>query len=98
MKWTLMLKRFVTSKRVVIGAYLSLGAFLLAHTVNAFVAQSLFVPEILPPPLPSKDIPPLNSMSPQQLAQDMMTRGLFVLPAESLRGAMSSRGAGLGPP
>jgi len=93
-----MLKRFVTSKRVVIGAYLSLGAFLLAHTVNAFVAHSLFVPEILPPPLPSQDTPLLNSVSPQQLAQDMVTRGLFALPAESLRGAGSSTGAGLGPP
>jgi general secretion pathway protein C len=98
MKWTMMLKQFVTSKRVVIGAYLLLGAFLLAHTVNAFVAQSLFVPEILPPPLPSKDIPLLNSVSPQQLAQDMMTRGLFALPGESSRGAVSSTGAGLGPP
>ena len=41
-----MLKRFVTSKRVAIGAYLSLGAFLLAHTVNAFVADALRPPPI----------------------------------------------------
>lgn len=74
------MKRFVTSKRVAIGVYLSLGAFLLAHTVNAFVADAL-----LPPPV---QIATFNSIapseshaeSPQALVDAIVTSGLFPLP------------------
>ena len=75
-----MLMRFLTGKRVVVGAYLSLGAFLLAHTVNAFVADAL-----RPPPF---EISALASITPSEpeaesaraLADAIVTSGLFPLP------------------
>jgi general secretion pathway protein C len=78
-----MLKKFLTGRRVVIGAYLSLGAFLLAHTVNAFVADAVM-------PLPIQMVT-INSIapseshaeSPQALADTILTSGLFPLPQSS---------------
>jgi general secretion pathway protein C len=75
-----MLKRFLTAKRVAIGAYLAIGAFLLAHTVNAFVADAL-----QPPPI---QVSALNSITPSEhqavssraLADVIVASGLFPLP------------------
>jgi general secretion pathway protein C len=75
-----MLTRFLTGKRVVIGAYLSLGAFLLAHTVNAFVADALQPPLI--------QVSAVNSITPSEpqaesfraLADVIVASGLFPLP------------------
>ncbi len=87
-----------STRKLMICLYLGLLTLIAAHIVNAFVAHELLVPDMLPPPLPSQDGAHQDSVSPQQLAQDMMTRGLFVLPAESSQGAGSSTSTGLGPP
>ena len=84
--------------KLIVCLFLGLSAFIAAHIVNAFVAQALLVPDMLPPSLPSQDDALRDSVSPQQLAQDLMTRGLFALPTESSQGAGSSTGAGAGPP
>lgn len=76
----LMLKRFVTSKRVAIGAYLSLGAFLLAHTVNAFVADALRPSSIQTSALHSIALSESQAASPRALADAIVTSGLFPLP------------------
>jgi general secretion pathway protein C len=75
-----MLKRFVTSKRVAIGAYLSLGAFLLAHTVNAFVADALRPSSIQPSARDSISLSESQATSPRALADAIVTSGLFPLP------------------
>jgi general secretion pathway protein C len=75
-----MLKRFLTAKRVAVGAYLTIGAFLLAHTVNAFVADALQSPPI--------QISAVNSITPSEpqaesfraLADVIVASGLFPLP------------------
>ena len=75
-----MLKRFITSKRVAIGAYLSLGAFLLAHTVNAFVADALRPSSIQTFAHDSVSLSESQTTSPRALADAVMTSGLFPLP------------------
>jgi general secretion pathway protein C len=90
--------RIPGARKLLLCLYLSLSTFIAAHIVNAFIADALLVPDMLPPPLPSQDKALRDSVSPQQLAQDMMSRGLFALPAESTQGAGSSTDAGLGPP
>jgi general secretion pathway protein C len=78
-----MLKRFVTSKRVAIGAYLSLGAFLLAHTVNAFVADALRPSSIQTFARDSISLSESQAVSPRALADSIVTSGLFPLPPGS---------------
>ena len=75
-----MLKRFLTTKRIVIGAYLALGAFLLAHTVNAFVADALRPPPIQVSALASVTPSEPQVESPRALADAIVTSGLFPLP------------------
>jgi general secretion pathway protein C len=86
------------TRKLVLCLYLGLSTFIAAHIVNAFVGHTLLVPDMPPPPLPSQDNAVQHSVSPQQLAQDLMARGLFALPPESSQDAGSSTGAGLGPP
>ena len=86
------------TRKLILGLILGLSAFITAHIVNAFVGQALLVPEMLPPPSPSQDNAIQHSVSPQQLAQDLMTRGLFALPQESSQTAGSSKDAAMGPP
>jgi general secretion pathway protein C len=86
-------KRFVTSKRVVIGAYLSLAAFLLAHTVNAFVADALRVPPIQSPALASSIPPEPQTDSASALVDVIVTSGLFPLPPGAGDPAGSGRAA-----
>lgn len=75
-----MLKKFLTIKRVIIGTYLALGAFLLAHTVNAFVADAL-----RPPPSQISAVASIIPVeaeveAPRTLADAIAARGLFPLP------------------
>lgn len=86
------------TRKLVACLYLGLSTFLAAHIVNAFVSHALLKPETLAPPLPAQDNTLRPSVSPQQLAQDMMTRGLFSLPPGFSQGAGSSTAAQLGPP
>lgn len=75
-----MLKRFLTTKRVAICAYLLLGAFLLAHTVNAFVADALLSPPIQVASLASLAASEPQAESPRALADAIVASGLFPLP------------------
>jgi general secretion pathway protein C len=75
--------RFLTTKRVVIGAYLLLGAFLLAHTVNAFVSDALRLPPIHVSALASVTPSEPQAESPRALADAIVTSGLFPLPPGS---------------
>jgi len=86
------------TRKLIVCLFLGLSTFIAAHIVNAFVAHSLLVPDMLPPSLPSQDDTLRDSVSPQQLAQVVMTRGLFALPPESSQEAGSSTSAELGPP
>jgi hypothetical protein len=81
-----------------ISLYIGLSAFIAAHIVNAFVGHALLVPDLLPLSSPSQDGALQHSVSPEQLAQDLMNRGLFALPPESSQIAGSSTGAAMGPP
>ena len=73
-----MLKRFLTGKRVVICAYLSLGAFLLAHTVNAFVADVLWHQPIQISALDLITELERPAESSRALADAIVTSGLFL--------------------
>lgn len=71
-------------RRLMFAAYLGIGAFLVAHTINAFVAAALALP-------PAKgSVPQTASMAspvtfvPQQWADQIQTSGLFMLPAAPL--------------
>jgi general secretion pathway protein C len=77
------MKRFLTVKRGLIGVYLAVGAILLAHTVNAFVADAL-----RPPPMEFSTVGSYTPSEPQpqaprMLADAIVTRGLFPLPPGS---------------
>ncbi|WP_455388867.1 type II secretion system protein GspC [Petrachloros mirabilis] len=76
--------RILSIKRAVIFACLTLGGFLLAHTVNAFVAEALRPPYLLPPAhatiTPSEPKTAPEAASPRALADAIMARGLFPLP------------------
>ena len=67
-----------------------------AHIVNAFVTDALRVPAILPPPLPVEGPALQQTVPPQQLAAELMARGLFALPPESsqAQGIFTRRGIG----
>ncbi len=85
-----------------IGLFLSLvvGGFLIAHSINAFVAEALYV--IPTPPVRSTDdrstsAPLLASYSPTQAAEDVRSSGLFVLPAVPQGGLTNSHSNGRGP-
>jgi general secretion pathway protein C len=86
------------ARKLLLCLYLGLSTFIAAHIVNSFVAEALLMPEVLPPPLPSQNNILLDPVSPQQLAQDIMTRGLFPLPEASPQDGRSSTGTGLGAP
>lgn len=72
------------TRRVMFVAYLGMGAFFVAHTINAFVAAAL----VLPPAKGSivQTMPMANStaFAPQQWADQIQTSGLFMLPAAPL--------------
>jgi general secretion pathway protein C len=86
------------ARKLLLCLYLGLSTFIAAHIVNAFVADALLVPDLLPTMRPAQEHVTHDSVSPQQLAQDMMTRGLFATPVDSSQAAGSSTGAGVGPP
>ena len=88
--------QFLTTKRVVIGAYLALGTFLLAHTVNAFVADALRVP-LVQSSAPDLIIPSeTQTKSPSTLADAIVMSGLFPVPpsqSDSLASAQTAEQA-----
>lgn len=79
------------------GLYLSIAAFLVAHTVNAFVAHELTAPpDISLRHLDADDSTSRHGALPAQLAEQIKGSGLFPLPAQAL--AISPSGAPNAPP
>lgn len=68
-------------RRAIIGLYLALFAFFLAHSVNAFVAYSIARPSETPVATPVQQNEPVEAPDPQALAQSILSGSLFVLPA-----------------
>lgn len=82
-----------------IGLFLCLvgGGLLIAHSINAFVAEALYV--IPTHPVGSVDDRATGSMllasySPTQAVEDVRSSGLFILPAASQGGLTNSNGRG----
>lgn len=78
-----MLKRFLVIKRTLIGAYLTLGTFLLAHTVNAFIADALRPPILQVAAFDPFSTREPNAGSPRELADSILARRLFPLPPDT---------------
>ena len=85
-----------------IGLFLCLvaGGFLIAHSINAFVAEALYViptPPVRSPDDRSTSAPLLTSYSPTQAAEDVRSSGLFVVPAVPQGGLANPHSNGRGP-
>lgn len=78
---------------------LTLGGLLVAHGINAFVAQALYLPpgHGFVPAAESDGASAAASSSATQLAEDVRTSGLFALPAAPLAAA-TSQGMAVGMP
>ncbi len=71
-------------RRLTIGAYLAVGALLIAHGVNAFVAAALALPPAKgAAPQPAHTAVPVTFV-PQQWVDQIQSSGLFLLPAAPL--------------
>ncbi len=68
-------------KNTVTVIYVAAAGFLVAHSINAFIAQALYLPpkDIPRPPSPDKAVS--GAWSPALLADRIKTSGLFPLPA-----------------
>ncbi len=68
-------------RRIGLALFLTLSAFLIAHSINAFIAHSLLIP-FVPQPLASvaESIAPVAP--PAQLAAEIVASGLFPLPQQ----------------
>jgi general secretion pathway protein C len=84
-------------RQISLFSYLTIGGFLVAHGINAFVAQALY----LPPdqgfaPAATESAAAAVSSAAQQFAEDVRTSGLFALPAAPLAGGGVSPGMTVG--
>ncbi|HXF93683.1 MAG TPA: type II secretion system protein GspC [Nitrospiraceae bacterium] len=68
-------------RRMALALFLTLSAFLIAHSINAFIAHSLLMP-FVPQPLTSVAEPTAPIVPPAQLAAEIRAGSLFPLPAE----------------
>lgn len=67
-------------RRGMLLAYLTVGGFFLAHSVNALIADALYLPPDEAYGAISRDVPLPISYEPNQLADDIRASGLFLLP------------------
>jgi general secretion pathway protein C len=81
--WSLKLIRQPWGRRALFGAYLVLLAFVLAHSVNAYVAYSIEKPGDDPVVTPAQQDGSVEAPDPRILAQSILSGGLFALPANS---------------
>ncbi|MDF0645848.1 MAG: hypothetical protein P0111_17610 [Nitrospira sp.] len=72
----------MTVRRTVIGVYMMVAAFLVAHTVNAVVAEALLVPAGVAIPRTADAVDPSTNQSGASLANHVRTSGLFPLPPD----------------
>ena len=69
-------------RHAIFGLYVALFAFLLAHSVNAFVTYSITRPLEAPAAAPVQQDNPGEAPDPQALTQSILAGGLFVVPAD----------------
>jgi general secretion pathway protein C len=67
--------------RLVVGIYVLLAAFILAHSVNAFVEYALEVPQSAPPPASLENSADLTTRDSQAHVQSILASRLFPVPA-----------------
>ncbi len=80
-------------RRTGLALFLTLSAFFIAHSINAFIAHSLLVP-FVPQTSTSVAEPTAPTVPPAQLAAEIRASGLFPLPAEeSSESALSGQSA-----
>ncbi|MEQ1795491.1 MAG: hypothetical protein ABL970_15015 [Nitrospira sp.] len=72
------------ARRLIIAAYLGAGTFLVAHTVNAFVAAALALPPARSSAVQTGSMATPVAFVPQQWADQIQTSGLFMLPTAPL--------------
>lgn len=70
-------------RRGIIFAYVLCGTFLVAHSINAVIAEALFVPRESPP-LPASDRAAEARASVPAMVEQIRTSGLFPLPPDPL--------------
>ena len=71
-------------RRTIIFAYVICATFLVAHIINAVIAEALSVPAGLVRPLPASDQATETSASVSALVEHVRTSGLFPLPLDPL--------------
>jgi len=69
-------------RRTLIGLYLIGASFLIAHTINAVVAEALLVPAGVTAPRTVDAVDPSTNQSAASLAYQVRTSGLFPLPPD----------------
>lgn len=69
------------ARRVIFSAYLGMGAFFVAHTINAYLAAALVLPPAKGSTVQTAPMAGSTVLAPQQWADQIQTSGLFMLPA-----------------
>lgn len=72
------------ARRMMFAAYLGVGAFFVAHTINAFVAAALVLPPVKGSAVQAASTASSTAFAPQQWADQIQRSGLFMLPAAPL--------------
>ena len=83
----------ITTRRVLILILLVGATFLIAHTINAVVAEALFMPAGASFSRPGVDMNSQSVRAPASLAEHIRTSGLFPIPPDPL-GAVQGDGVG----
>lgn len=74
----------MSMRRTLIGCYLIAATFLIAHTINAVIAEALLVPIVATSPQPVAAVDQSTNRSAVSLADHVRTSGLFPLPPEPI--------------
>jgi len=74
----------MSMRRTLIGCYLIVATFLIAHTINAVIAEALLVPIVATSPQPVAAVDQSTNRSAASLADHVRTSGLFPLPPEPI--------------
>ena len=85
-------------RRSIIFAYVLGGAFLVAHTINAVIAEALSVPAGLVRPSPGSDREAAVRASVPAMVEQIRKSGLFPLPPDPIGMMMSTAGSSSPPP
>lgn len=94
--WPLKVIRQPWGRRGILGLYLALFTFVLAHALNAVVAYSIARPGDPPLVAPTQPGEAVEALDPQALARSILAGGLFALPANPT--ALQADGSPAAPP